>query len=195
MRARAPALPVFTGLVLFSSAEPGTGKWPVFGMLAQSCFHWIVLDVTHGLREVLRIPDVTIKIIQHPELSFSVKDSIGLVRGDGLEGVHNSCQRVVFKPGRQQVNVIRHDDPCREAIASSIRTEHYILNHRSYARLLHESLAVSLIQVFFNTSLQQNSISFAVQNVSSRFQRASTEAGTELNKCNDTNCGTSRPSK
>src|SRR5436309_5534851 len=101
MRARAPALPVFA--LLFLSTEPGAAEWPVFRAFTQPCFHGIVLDVSHGLQEVFGVSDITIKVIQHPELPASVEDSISFVRGDGFKRLHNVSESVVLKSGREEM--------------------------------------------------------------------------------------------
>ena len=113
LRAGAPALPVVALLFLFLSTEPGAAEWPVFRAFTQSCFHGIVLDVLHGLREVFAVSDITIKVIQHPELPASVEKFVCLVRSKGFERLHDVGECIVFKSGREHMNVVRHNHPCR----------------------------------------------------------------------------------
>src|SRR4030095_7307409 len=78
---------------------------------------------------------------------------LSLVGCDGLQGLHDACERVFLKSCYQHMNVIGHDYPGEQAIPLTIRTKEYILNQRRNAMILHESLAITVIEIFFDAHL------------------------------------------
>jgi hypothetical protein len=62
--------------LLLARFEPGTTEGPVFGLGAESRLNRIVFYVSHRVREMLSISDVTIKIVFEPKLAARLSISL-----------------------------------------------------------------------------------------------------------------------
>ena len=112
-RARAPAVPEKVRVLSadYVLSKPGTTESMVLWPCTESGLYRVVFDVFDGFLIVLRISDIAVEIVQHPELTASPETLICFMRCDGFEGLHNVRQDIVLESRNQKMNMIGHYDP------------------------------------------------------------------------------------
>lgn len=59
--------------------QPSATEYPIAGFLAQIRFDRIVLDISYRIREMLVVPNITVEVVFHPELTPTTENSIRLM--------------------------------------------------------------------------------------------------------------------
>ena len=94
-----------------------TAKLPVLRCDAQSGLDRIVLDIPEDPVKMVRVADVSIKRLAHPECAFASENLITLRRRVRLERVHYLYKFIAWLWSEQYVNVIWHHDPGNQPVS------------------------------------------------------------------------------
>jgi hypothetical protein len=79
--------PSMEGVLMLT--KPRAAKGPLTRFCTQASFDWVVLNIPHSLPKMLRVANVAIEILVHPELSTSVQKPVRFMRCIEFVRVHH----------------------------------------------------------------------------------------------------------
>jgi hypothetical protein len=86
-------------------------------------FLGIKSHVTNDPLKILLIPDQMIVVLPLPERPDAPEEPVSLAGGIGFPAVHDSGEAVISKRTEDRMDVVRHDAPGEQAVASALEME------------------------------------------------------------------------
>ena len=113
-------------LPLTVDLTPQTAPSPIRRLFHQIGFHGVGINIVDHIVQMVFIPYVSVEVFRLPEIAFSPKYLIRLVRRNRLPLLKNRGKWPSFFHLNQDMDVIRHDTPSDKVVPNAI-VEFYCL--------------------------------------------------------------------